>query len=48
MTVVIEFYIPARFRTRTKWIPPSQRGKLVEFSARIEEPEPRTGVFFWW
>jgi hypothetical protein len=30
---VIEFYIPDRFRTSEKWIPPEQRGKVIEFPA---------------
>ena len=28
---IIEFYIPSDFRKTGKWIPPSQRGKLIEF-----------------
>jgi hypothetical protein len=47
MTVVIEFYIPARFRTHAKWIPPSQRGKLIEFPAKIEESGHVAGRVFW-
>jgi len=29
---VIEFYIPANFSRCTKWIPPEERGKVIEFS----------------
>jgi hypothetical protein len=29
---VIEFYIPANFSKRTKWIPPQERGKVIEFA----------------
>jgi len=29
---VIEFYIPNNFRWKWKWIPPQDRGKIVEFS----------------
>ncbi len=28
---VVEFYVPNRFRQRVKWIPPQQRGKVIEF-----------------
>ena len=28
---VIEFYIPTRFLKRAKWIPPQERGKVIEF-----------------
>jgi hypothetical protein len=29
---VIEFYIPTKFSKRVQWIPPLQRGKVIEFS----------------
>ena len=28
---VIEFYIPIRFSKRVKWLPPQQRGRVIEF-----------------
>ena len=31
MAQVIEFYIPARFKPKVKWIPAEQRGKLSRF-----------------
>jgi hypothetical protein len=32
MAQVIEFYVPDRFRKRkTHWVPPEQRGKVIEF-----------------
>ena len=34
MAKVIEFYIPDTFRKRTIWIPPEQRGKVIEFCLR--------------
>jgi hypothetical protein len=37
MAHVIEFYIPARFHKQAKWIPPAQRGKVVEFPAEIRK-----------
>ncbi len=32
MAKVIEFYIPSNFRKNDKWIPPQERGKIIEFS----------------
>jgi hypothetical protein len=29
---VIEFYIPSKFSMRVKWLPPQQRGRVIEFS----------------
>jgi hypothetical protein len=31
MARVITFYIPDNFRPKVKWIPPSRRGKVIEF-----------------
>lgn len=31
MAKVIEFYVPTRFRKNGKWVPPEQRGKVIEF-----------------
>jgi hypothetical protein len=31
MAKVIEFYVPDKFRRRSKWIPPKQRGKVIQF-----------------
>jgi len=28
---VIKFYIPTNFSKRVKWVPPQQRGKVIEF-----------------
>jgi hypothetical protein len=33
MARVIEFYIPASFHKKVKWVPPEQRGKVIEFPA---------------
>lgn len=30
---IIEFYIPSSFRKSEKWIPPKERGKIIEFAA---------------
>ena len=37
MTQVIEFYIPARFRKKVTWVPPEERGKVIEFPAEIRK-----------
>jgi hypothetical protein len=37
MAPVIEFYIPSRFHKRERWIPPAQRGKVIEFLAEIRK-----------
>lgn len=34
MARIIEFYIPVRYKTETKWVRPSERGKLIVFPAR--------------
>jgi hypothetical protein len=28
---IIEFYIPKTFRKSGKWVPPKERGKIIEF-----------------
>jgi len=33
MAKVIEFYVPDKFRRRSKWILPKQRGKVIQFPA---------------
>ena len=37
MAQVIEFYIPARFKTRVRWVPQEQRGKVIAFPSELEE-----------
>ena len=37
MAQVIEFYIPARFKPKVKWIPAEQRGKNHRVSDRPEK-----------
>jgi hypothetical protein len=34
---VIEFYIPNDFRQSVKWVPPEERGKMIEFASQIEK-----------
>jgi hypothetical protein len=37
MAKVIEFYIPQRFRKVSKWLPPNERGKVLEFPIAIRQ-----------
>ena len=37
MAQVIEFYIPARFHKKLKWVPPEERGKVIEFPAEVRK-----------
>ena len=34
---VIEFYIPARFKPRVKWVPHEQRGKVIAFPSELKK-----------
>jgi hypothetical protein len=34
MATIIEFYVPSGFRKKaTKWIPPEQHGKIIQFGS---------------
>jgi hypothetical protein len=37
MARIIEFYIPARFHKPVKWMPPAERGKVLEFPAEVRK-----------
>jgi len=37
MAQVIELYIPARFHKQVKWVPPAERGKVLEFPAAMRK-----------
>jgi hypothetical protein len=37
MAQVIEFYIPARFKAKVKWVPLEQRGKVLAFPADLKK-----------
>jgi hypothetical protein len=37
MAKIIEFYIPQSFRKVSKWLPPNERGKLLEFPVAIRK-----------
>lgn len=31
MAKIIEFYVSSRFRSKAVWVPPHERGKVIEF-----------------
>jgi len=37
MAKIIEFYIPQSFRKGAKWLPPNERGKLLEFPVAVRK-----------
>jgi hypothetical protein len=37
MSQVIQFYIPARFQRKTKWVAPHLRGKVIQFSREVRK-----------
>jgi hypothetical protein len=37
MAQVIEFYVPDRFRKKVRWVPATQRGKVIEFPVEIKK-----------
>jgi hypothetical protein len=37
MAQVIEFYIPAGFQKKVKWVPEKVAGKVIEFPANIKK-----------
>ena len=37
MAQVIAFYVPDRFRKKVKWVPASERGKLIEFPMSVKK-----------
>ncbi len=37
MAKVIEFYIPAKFSQRVKWVPLQDRGKVIEFCPPVKK-----------
>ena len=38
MAKVIEFYIPSTHKKKTRWIPESLRGKVIDFPAELKKP----------
>ncbi len=37
MAELIEFYIPARFKPRVKWVPQEQRGRVIAFPSELKK-----------
>ena len=37
MAHVIEFYIPARFKPKVKWVTQEQRGKVIAFPSDVKK-----------
>lgn len=37
MAKVIEFHVPDRFRKKVKWVPPTLRGKVLEFPVAVKK-----------
>jgi hypothetical protein len=35
MAKVIQFYVPASFQEKVKWVAPQQRGKVLQFPSKI-------------
>ena len=46
MAKIIEFYVPNSFRKSERWVPPQQRGKVLEF--RTTETKIRAKVAERW
>jgi hypothetical protein len=37
MAKIIEFHIPQRFRKLSKWLPQTERGKLLDFRLAVQK-----------
>ena len=37
MAKIIEFYIPTRFQKKAVWVPPQERGKVIEFCTQVKK-----------
>jgi hypothetical protein len=37
MAQVIEFYVPDRYKRKTKWTPAELRGKVIEFPTPVRK-----------
>jgi hypothetical protein len=37
MAKVILYYIPSNYRNKVKWIPPNQRGRVIDFTVCLKK-----------
>ena len=37
MAKIIEFYVPSSFHKKVKWVPPAERGKVIEFFVPVRK-----------
>jgi len=37
MAKVIAFYVPDRYRKKVRWVPPAQRGRVIEFPVEVKK-----------
>ena len=38
MAKVIEFYVPSNHKKKTRWVPESLRGKVIDFPTELKKP----------
>jgi hypothetical protein len=38
MAKVIEYYIPSKHKKKTRWVPESLRGKVIDFPIELKKP----------
>ena len=38
MANVIEFYVPPNHKKKTRWVPESLRGKVIDFPTELKKP----------
>lgn len=38
MAKVIEFYVPSSYKKKTRWLPDSLRGKIIDFPGELKKP----------
>jgi hypothetical protein len=38
MAKLIEFYIPSTHKKKTRWVPESLRGKVIDFPGELKKP----------
>jgi hypothetical protein len=38
MAKVIEYYVPSNHKKKTRWVPESLRGKVIDFPTELKKP----------